>query len=179
MDEDLVIPRIDGAPDAVREIKESGFRIGLVTGKIKYFVEKHLREAGFDLDLFEAIASFESTRRHKPDSEPLFYVMNKLHVKPEETVYVGDAVSDYGCAETAGVRYVAVLTGSLERARLEEIGVKNIIQSVADLPAFLREALQWWESAVDFFRWIGHFFLEHSNTRARLLRLCVRTTILS
>jgi len=141
MDESLVIPRINGALDAVREVRRSGFRIGLVTGKIKYFVEKHLKEAGFELNVFEVIASFETTQKHKPDPEPLRYVISKLHVKPEETVYVGDALSDYECAENAGVRFVAVLTGSLERAKMEELGIKNIVESVVDLPDFLKEAL--------------------------------------
>ncbi|MEA2090661.1 MAG: HAD hydrolase-like protein [Thermoproteota archaeon] len=58
MDEDLVIPRIEGALNAVQEIRESGLRIGLVTGKIKYFVERHLKEAGFELNVFEVIVSF-------------------------------------------------------------------------------------------------------------------------
>jgi pyrophosphatase PpaX len=141
MKEDLLIPRIDGAPKAIREIRKSGLKIGLVTGKIKFFVEKHLREAGFDLNVFEVIASFETTQKHKPDPDPLLYVIDKLHVRPEETVYVGDAISDFECARNAGVRYVAVLTGSLERVELEELGVKNIIQSVVDLPCFLEEAL--------------------------------------
>ena len=142
MDEDLVIPIIDGALNAVRKIRKYGLESGLVTGKIKYFVEKHLKEAGFDLNAFEAIASFETTRKHKPDPEPLLYVINKLHVRPEEAVYVGDAISDYECARNAEVKYVAVLTGSLKRAELEELGVKNIIESVVDLPGFLEEANQ-------------------------------------
>jgi pyrophosphatase PpaX len=141
MDEDLVIPRIEGALNAVREIRESGFKIGLVTGKIKYFTERHLKKAGFDLNVFGVIASFETTQRHKPDPEPLLYAIDKLHVRPEETVYVGDAISDFECARNAGVRYVAVLTGSLERVELEKLGVKNIIESVIDLPDFLKEAL--------------------------------------
>ncbi|UCE43427.1 MAG: HAD family hydrolase [Candidatus Bathyarchaeota archaeon] len=139
MGENLVIPRIDGAPNAIQEIKKPGVKLGLVTGKIRYFVEKHLNEAGFDLTMFEVIAPFEATQKHKPNPEPLLYVINNLHVTSEETVYVGDAISDYECAKNARVRYIAVLTGSMKRAELEELGVKNIIESVADLPEFLKE----------------------------------------
>jgi len=140
VDEDLVIPAIEGAVDAVREIRESGFRIGVISGKIMFFIEKHLKEAGFDLNWFDSIVSFETTKKHKPDPEPLLHGTSKLDVKTEETVYVGDAISDYECAKNAKVEYVAVLTGSLRREDLEKLGVRNVINSVAELPDFLRKA---------------------------------------
>lgn len=139
MDEDLVIPAIKGAVDTVSEIRESGIRIGAISGKIMFFVEKHLKEAGFDINWFEAIVSFETTKKHKPDPEPLIHVINKLDAEPKETVYVGDAISDYECAKNAKVQFVAVLTGSLRREDLEKLGAKNIINSVAQLPDLLRK----------------------------------------
>lgn len=140
MDEDLVIPEIEGVVDAVKEIRESGFRIGAISGKIMFFIEKHLKEAGFDLNWFETVVSFETTKKHKPDPEPLLHAISELDVKPEETVYVGDAISDYECAKNAKVEYVAVLTGSLRREELNKLGVKNIISSVVQLPDILRKA---------------------------------------
>ena len=141
MSENLVIPEIEGAVDAVSEIRESGFRIGAVSGKITFFIEKHLEEAGFDINWFEAIVSFEMTKKHKPDAEPLLHAISKLDVKPEEAVYIGDSMSDYECARNAKVEYIAVLTGSLRRKGLENLGVKNLINSVVELPNLLRKTL--------------------------------------
>ncbi len=140
MDENLVIHAIEGAVDAVREIRESGVRIGVLSGKTMFFIKKHLREARFVINWFEVIVSFETTKKHKPDPEPLLYAVNQLSVKPEETVYVGDAISDYKCAKNAKVKYFAVLTGSLRREDLEKLGVKNIINSVVELPDLVRKA---------------------------------------
>ena len=140
MDENLVIPAVEGAVDAVREIRESGFRVGVLSGKIAFFIKKHLKEAGFNIDWFEVMVSFETTKKHKPDPEPLLFVINQLDVKPEETVYVGDAISDYECARDAKVEYFAVLTGALRREDLEELRVKNIINSVVELPDLVRKA---------------------------------------
>jgi pyrophosphatase PpaX len=140
MDEDLVISAIEGAVDAVREIRESGFRIGILSGKIMFFIRKHFREAGFNINWFKVIVSFETTEKHKPDPEPLLFVINQLDVKPEETIYVGDAISDYECARDAKVEYFAVLTGALRREDLEKLGVKNIINSVVELPDLVRKA---------------------------------------
>jgi len=140
MDENLLIPAIEGAVDAVSELGETGIKIGLLSGKTTFFIEKHLREAGFNINWFEVIVSFETTKKHKPDPEPLLYAINQLGVKPEEAVYVGDAISDYECARNAKVEYFAVLTGSLRREDLEKLGVKNIISSVAELPDLVRKA---------------------------------------
>ena len=140
MDENLAILAIQGAVNAVREIRESRFKIGVLSGKIMFFIRKHFREAGFDVNWFEVIVSFETTKKHKPDPEPLLFAINQLDVKPEETVYVGDAISDYECAKNAKVEYFAVLTGCLRREDLEKLGVKNIINSVVELPDLVRKA---------------------------------------
>jgi len=140
MDENLVIPAIEGAVATVEKIGQSGFRIGVISGKIMFFIKKHLREAGFNINWFEVIVSFETTKKHKPDSEPLLYAINQLGVKPDEAVYIGDAISDYECAKNAKVEYFAVLTGSLRREDLEKLGVKNIVDSVVELPDLVRKA---------------------------------------
>lgn len=140
MDENLVIPAIEGAVDAVREIRESGFRIGVISGKIMFFIRKHLTEAGFNIKWFEVIVSFETTKKHKPNPEPLLYAVNQLHVEPEETLYVGDAISDHECAKNAKVKYFAVLTGSLRREDLEKLGVENTINSIVELPDLVGKA---------------------------------------
>lgn len=141
MSENLVIPEIEGAADAVKEIRESGFRIGAVSGKIMFFIEKHLEETGFDINWFGSIVSFETTKKHKPDAEPLLHAIGELDAKPEEAVYIGDSISDYECARNAKVEYIAVLTGSLRREDLEKLGVRNIMNSVVELPNLLRKAL--------------------------------------
>lgn len=137
MNENIVIPTIEGAVDTVRRLKKLGFKLGILTGKIIFFAKKHLKESGFDIKWFDVISTVETTKKHKPNPEPIFYVLNKLNVKPERALYVGDALLDYKCAKNAKVEYVAVLTGSLKREELEKLGVKNIINSVSDLPEFL------------------------------------------
>ncbi len=141
MDEDLVVPAIKGAVEIVKEIRESGLRIGAISGKIMFFIERHLKEAGFNINWFEAVVSFETTKKHKPDPEPLLYAINRLGVQPTEAVYVGDSISDYECAKNAEVEYVAVLTGSLNREDLKKLKVKYVIDSVAALPDLLRNTL--------------------------------------
>ena len=146
MDEHMVVPAVEGAADAVRKLRELGMKLGLLSGKTMFFIEKHLSEAGFNINWFEVIVSFETTRKHKPDAEPLLYAIDQLHATPEETVYVGDAISDYECAKNAKVAYVAVLTGSLRREDLEKLGVKNVMSSVVEMPDLVRKGRGAWQT---------------------------------
>jgi len=50
-----------------------------------------------------------------------------------------DVKSVYKALKNAEVEYFAVLTGCLKREDLEKLGVKNVINSVAELPDFLRK----------------------------------------
>lgn len=44
--------------------------------------------------------------RHKPDPEPLLLAAQKLGVKPEETVYIGDVENDLKAAHAAGMKVI-------------------------------------------------------------------------
>jgi pyrophosphatase PpaX len=138
LDKNLFILPVDGAVGAVEKLKKSDLKLGLLSGKIKFFIEKHLREAGFDLNLFDIVLPYEATKNHKPHPEPLLFACKKLNVKPREVLYIGDSQLDYECAKNAKVHYVGVLTGCLSEEELREMGVENIIPSVSDLPKFLK-----------------------------------------
>ena len=84
------------------------------------------------------IVSAEDTKNHKPHPEPILHACKLLKVKPENAIYVGDSIFDYRSAKDANVEFVAVLTGDVEEKEFRENGVKNIIDSVTELPKFLK-----------------------------------------
>ena len=43
----------------------------------------------------EAVILQDDTTFHKPHPEPLLKCIEKLNLKPEEVIYIGDAHSDY------------------------------------------------------------------------------------
>jgi len=131
------IPATVNAVETVKKLREMGYKLGVVSSKFRFFIDKHLIEAGFDLRLFDAIVSCEDTEKHKPNPDPILYACKILNVKPEEILYVGDAQFDYESAKKAKVNYVAVLSGGLSEIEQKKLGVKNIISSVVKLPKFL------------------------------------------
>lgn len=133
-----VILPFDGSVETLHILKKSGFKFGIVSGKLRFFIEKHLKEAGYDMNWFDVIISCEDTKNHKPHPEPILLACKKLKVKPKEVIYVGDSRFDYEAAKGAKVNFVAVLTGVSTEKELEKMRVKNIIKSVFDLPKFIK-----------------------------------------
>jgi len=136
--ERIKFPPIKGAKTALKKLKGLGFKLSLVTGRRKKYTKKHMKEAGFDLKMFDVIISSEDTEKHKPNPEPIIQACELLKIKPEEVVYVGDSLLDYQSAKRAKVKFVGVLTGDFSEKELREKGVENIITSISELPNFLK-----------------------------------------
>jgi len=102
----------------------------VVTSASTLFAKRRLKEF---LDYFEVIITQESTKKHKPDSEPLLLACKKLCVKPRETVYVGDRLIDFETAKNAGTDFIGILSGGTSREEFKKVGVKKIINSLGEL----------------------------------------------
>ena len=80
--------------------------------------------------------------QQKPGPYMLEEIMRRESVLPTEMIYVGDANTDVQMARNAGVTPVVVLTGHLNRAEAEALGVEKIIENVMDLESIIHE----WQS---------------------------------
>ena len=134
----IKIPPIKNAKNTVEKLKNSGFKLSLVTGRNHKLTSLHMKEAGFDLNSFDVIVTCEETKNHKPDPEPILYAYKLLKVEPEDVIYVGDSLLDYQSAKKSGVEFFAVLTGDIDKKEFRENGIKNIISSISELPKFLK-----------------------------------------
>lgn len=124
-----------GVADVLAALASAGAAVGIVTSK-------RLRGAALSLEVagimgVPLLATLESTAAHKPDSAPLLYALDKLGRRPDETVYVGDAVVDVQAARAAGCSAVAVTWGAGERLGLEAARPDVLVHSAADLAAVL------------------------------------------
>lgn len=97
-------------PEALRGLKDSGYRLGIVSTKYRYRIEDILKRDGL-LDIFDDVVGGEDVQRHKPAPDALCLALSNLGAGRQEAVYVGDSVTDAMTAQAAGVRFVAVLSG--------------------------------------------------------------------
>lgn len=96
-----------GMIELVKELKSLGYKVAVVTSRLRPTTMEGLKKYGLD-KILDAIVTMDDCTKHKPDPEPALIAMNKLSSKPEETMMIGDSKFDIGCANNAGVTSVLV-----------------------------------------------------------------------
>ena len=89
--------------------------------------------AHMDLGKFSTIISGESSKYGKPSGEGIKKIMALIGFNPEETMCVGDSVSDIRAAKDAGCSSAALLCGSGLSLHLERERPDHIFKNIWDL----------------------------------------------
>ena len=77
-----------GMKNLLRQVKERGEKIGLVTSRLAYTTQQGLEK--YDLkDYFDVVVTAEDTKKHKPDPEPVNIALAKLDSRPEHSPDAG------------------------------------------------------------------------------------------
>jgi len=124
---------LPGVAETLATLKKMGLKIGLFTinsEKSTNYILKRFRIARF----FDAVTPRNSVKYVKPNSEHLEFVLKALEVDPNETIVVGDGVSDMKCARELKVIAVGLPTGVSAIKELINFGANYIITSITDLP---------------------------------------------
>ena len=122
-----------GVMDVLATLRDSGVRVGVVSNKADFAVQK-LCKAYFG-DLVEAaIGENEAEgRKKKPAPDTIFDAMRMLGATASDVVYVGDSEVDILTAKNAGVDCVSVSWGMKEKEFLLENGATVLVEEVKDL----------------------------------------------
>ena len=91
-------------------LNEKGYTLAIVTNKPFAFVAPILEGLGLD-GLFELILGGDSLKEKKPHPLPLLHVCEKLNVKVDDTVMVGDSKNDILAANACKMHSVGVTYG--------------------------------------------------------------------
>lgn len=126
----------DGLHELLGQLKARGIALGIFTGFDK---RAHDRLKAFEISsYFDSVVETTRYAKHKPDPEGLLLAMQDLKASPEETLYVGDALTDVLAGKAAAVqKVVAVTHGFGSREVLETAGADYIIDSLGELLAIV------------------------------------------
>ncbi len=108
-----------GAAELLRWCKEQGLRLGLATGTRRVNVEAFIELLGFNP--FDAVITANDVKEAKPDPEVWEKTMNKLGVKPGDSIAIDDAVLGVEAAKKAGVRVIGFV-GTFDAESLKKAG---------------------------------------------------------
>lgn len=89
------------AAEIIHTLKKN-YRLGIVTSRIRENIDPVFQLLGVH-DCFASVVGYEDSINHKPHPEPLLVAAERLGVRPHDTVYVGDALSDIQAAKAAGM----------------------------------------------------------------------------
>ena len=107
---DIYLDRIklfDGSEEVLRELRAAGYKTALVTSRLKSSTERGLAHFGID-SLFDAVLTASDTEIFKPDPTPIYIILDKLGMRPEDAALIGDTKHDIEAGLAAGVFTVLV-----------------------------------------------------------------------
>ena len=123
----------EGVEAALRELREDGRRLGIVTSKSHDAVDLAWGVLPTLRELFDVVIAAEDTARHKPEADPVLEGLRRLGAGPEGACYVGDAPFDMMAGRAAGVTTIAVTWGFFPPPELLSLGPDLVADTPADL----------------------------------------------
>lgn len=116
-------------------VKIAGFKTAIVTNKADFAAQDLCKRMfGDNIDL---IVGSVDGRPNKPAPDGVYYALEVLNSKLENTVFVGDSDTDIVTAKNAGLVSIGVLWGFRDREIIEAQGAEYIVDTVKNLEKLL------------------------------------------
>ncbi|MBU8880936.1 pyrophosphatase PpaX [Bacillus sp. FJAT-29790] len=129
---DLLVTEFEGVFETVRTLKESGYKIGIVTTKVSHVTEMGLKLTKLD-QFFDVVVTLDDVQKPKPDPEPIFKALELLGSKPEEAIMVGDNSHDILGGRNAGTKTAGVAWSAKGKEFLLGFEPDYMLENMADL----------------------------------------------
>ncbi len=128
-----------GVREGLAWLRSQGYKLGCVTNKAARFTEPLLAELGI-ADDFGIIVSGDSLPRKKPDPMPLLHAADFFGVGPQESLMIGDSVSDVKAARAAGFQIVCMSYGYNHGQDIRDSHPDAVIDSLDQIKNLLEQA---------------------------------------
>jgi phosphoglycolate phosphatase len=123
---------LPGAEATLKQMKAHGFKLAIASTDTHRRIAASFEALGIAM-LFDAFVGDDDVISGKPAPDMIVEAMRRVGGTPEQTVMIGDSISDMRMGRNAKVKTcIGVLTGSTKKERLEKFA-DVIVSSVADL----------------------------------------------
>lgn len=129
---DSLVTEFPGVYETIQLLKESGFKLGIVTTKRPDVVEMGLGLTKLK-PFFDSIITFADVTHTKPNPEPVQKALDALGARPEEAIMVGDNYHDILAGKNAGTKTAGVAWALKGRDYLQTFGPDYMLDSIEDL----------------------------------------------
>lgn len=126
-----------GVTEAVSELAARGVPLACVTNKSLRFTVPLLEGIGL-ARYFRALICGDSVERKKPDPQAVLRGCERLGVRPDQAVMVGDSENDLLSARAAGCAVVLVTYGYTEGKPVASLGADRLIDDLREILPLVR-----------------------------------------
>jgi len=126
-----------GITETLKTIESLGLKWGIVTNKRERFTNPLVDALGLKQRV-ACIISGDTTANSKPHPEPMLTACAQANVKPEECVYIGDALHDITAGKSANMKTLAAVYGYLKPDDIpSNWGADALIESPQQLTSWI------------------------------------------
>lgn len=126
----------DGIEKLLSDLKECGFKVGVVSNKNDTAVKPLCRD--FFGDKVDVAIGASATVAVKPSPGGVFEALKELGSSVEESVYVGDSETDFLTAQNTGIDFIGVTWGFRDKGLLVGLGAKTVVDSPDEILEILK-----------------------------------------
>ncbi len=128
-------PKMPGAEDVLRRVKDAGLRIAVVTGSGQGSLLQRLETSYRGFFRPEYVVSSRDCQRGKPNPDPYLLGLQRVGVSADAALVVENAPLGVMAAHAAGIFTIAVNTGPLPDSALLDAGADVLFPSMFALAA--------------------------------------------
>lgn len=127
----------EGITEMLHELKKMQIRLAVLSNK-PHDQAVDVVSRFFEEGIFDYVQGQSDKLPRKPDPAGVWYLIEKMGLKKEECLYIGDSETDVETARAAGVTELAATWGFRSRKMLEQAGARILIDKPEELTAYLR-----------------------------------------
>lgn len=128
-------PKMPGAEDVLRRVRDAGLRIAVVTGSGQGTLLQRLETNYRGFFRPEYVVSSRDCERGKPNPDPYLLGLERVGVDADAALVVENAPLGVMAAHAAGIFTIAVNTGPLPDSALMDAGADVLFPSMSALAA--------------------------------------------
>lgn len=129
---DELVTEYKGVYETIQTLHEQGYKLAIVTTKIRQTAMMGLKLTGLDA-FFDTVIGLDDVNRGKPDPEPLEKALEQLDAKKETAIMVGDSYSDILAGKNLGIPTVAVAWSIKGLEKVKSFEADYIIDEMEEL----------------------------------------------
>ncbi len=123
--------------ETLKILKHKGFKLAIFTLEPKEIIEYYLKKAKIE-HLIDIIASRDIVKELKPNPEHLMYILNKIKVKADQVIIIGDHKIDMECGKNIGALCIGKKSILHTKKELLASGADFIISKISDLNSLMK-----------------------------------------